>query len=190
MKKYLYRLFSLVTLVFFLKTSAQDLGTKVVDVVKAYSPTIADATKNREEDPIEDSLTLTKKEIEYTIFSVPVASTFVPEKGKAMRMPTERKSSYNNSYVGFGGGTYGTLLADTYIHIPIDRENSVFIVGEHYSSQGGIKEVSKKIIFQIPRLKQDTNKTIETCNGLSMQMVNTDSITGMELNLVYIVKHF
>ena len=58
------------------------LSTKVVDVVKSYAPTIADANKKREDAKLKDSLTVKKKKIAYSINSVPVASTFVPEKGK------------------------------------------------------------------------------------------------------------
>ena len=59
------------------------LSTKVVEVVKSYAPTIADAYKKREDAKIKDSLTVKKKKVSYPINSVPVASTFVPEKGKA-----------------------------------------------------------------------------------------------------------
>ena len=45
------------------------LTTKVVDVVKSYAPTIADADKKREDAKIKDSLTVKKKKINYTIYS-------------------------------------------------------------------------------------------------------------------------
>ena len=110
MRKYIYSAITIFT--FFgvnLLQAQNDLGTKVIDVVKAYSPTIADATKPREQTPKNDSLVLTKKEINYTIYSVPVASTFVPEKGKATKIMRQNNRDYNNSYAGFGGGNYGTI---------------------------------------------------------------------------------
>ena len=66
------------------------LTTKVVDVVKSYAPTIADADKKREDAKIKDSLTVKKKIINYTIYSVPVASTFVPDKGRAAENSARR----------------------------------------------------------------------------------------------------
>ena len=48
------------------------LTTKVVDVVKSYAPTIADADKKREDAKIKDSLTVKKKKI----------NTFVKEMSK------------------------------------------------------------------------------------------------------------
>jgi len=60
------------------------LETISVDIVKPYTPTIADVHKDREETPKKDSVTVAKKKVTYTTHSVPVASTFVPEKGKAV----------------------------------------------------------------------------------------------------------
>lgn len=50
--------------------NAQDkpLGTEVINVVKPYTPSIADAFKLRELPSISDSIILTKKKIKYTIF--------------------------------------------------------------------------------------------------------------------------
>ena len=53
-----------------------DLGTEVVNVVKPYSPTISDAFKVKEKPISIDTITTRKKEVTYSIFSVPVASTF------------------------------------------------------------------------------------------------------------------
>ena len=45
------------------------LGTISVDIVKPYTPTIADVQKSVEETPKKDSVTITKKKITYTIHS-------------------------------------------------------------------------------------------------------------------------
>ena len=90
------------------------LGTKVIDIVKSYSPSIADAYKPREANPPKDSVTVAKKVINYTIYSVPVASTFIPDKGKASRINSEnKKESLYDSYISLGIGNYTTLFADT-----------------------------------------------------------------------------
>ncbi|MDO4881580.1 MAG: TonB-dependent receptor [Capnocytophaga sp.] len=118
------------------------LGTKVIDIVKSYTPSIADAYKPREVAPPKDSVTIAKKTINYTIYSVPVASTFVPDKGKASRVHTEnKKESLYDSYIALGAGNYTTLYADTYITLPLNKESEVFFDAHHHSSQGNISGV-------------------------------------------------
>ena len=56
----------------------ENLGTEVVNIVKPYSPTISDAFKVKETPKLNDSTNTEKKEVNYSIFSVPVASTFTP----------------------------------------------------------------------------------------------------------------
>lgn len=118
------------------------LGTKVIDIVKSYSPSIADAYKPREANPPKDSVTVAKKVINYTIYSVPVASTFIPDKGKASRINSEnKKESLYDSYISLGIGNYTTLFADTYITLPLNKESEVFFDAQHHSSQGSIANV-------------------------------------------------
>ena len=146
---------------------SQDLGTKVVDVVKSYTPTIADAHKQREEVSINDSVTVAKKEINYTIYSVPVASTFVPEKGKATSVPRPKKENYNNSYVSLGLGTQSTLYGDASVNIPVNNEGNFAILLNHLSSKGNVKDV-------IPE-----NNYSKTEAGLRYDFLNKDVNWGV-----------
>ena len=59
------------------------INTEVVNVVKPYTPKISDAFKVKEIPSLEDKETESRKEVKYNIFSIPVASTFTPAKGKA-----------------------------------------------------------------------------------------------------------
>ena len=61
----------------------KDIGTETINVVKPYTPTISDAFKVKETPSLDDNETTKKEEINYTIFSFPVASTFTPSKGRA-----------------------------------------------------------------------------------------------------------
>ena len=119
------------------------LTTKVVDVVKSYAPTIADAYKKRDEVKIKnDSITVKKKTIKYTFNSVPVASTFVPEKGKAVRIPVATtKDSLYHSYVALAGGNYTSLYGDAFISVPFSPTSDLSVDFTHHSSQDNIKEV-------------------------------------------------
>ena len=81
-----------------------DIGTETVTVTKAYTPTISDAFKIRSMPTINDSIVLQKKKIDYSIFSVPVASTFTPAKGKASTVEKTPPPKLFNSYASAGGG--------------------------------------------------------------------------------------
>jgi hypothetical protein len=68
----------------FAQTKTNDtIQDQVVNVIKPYSPTVADAFKVKEIPKLNDSSTAPKRQVKYTIFSIPVASTFTPAKGKA-----------------------------------------------------------------------------------------------------------
>ena len=72
------------TFLFYAQQREKDtINTDVVNVVKPYTPTISDAFKVKETATLDDSTNTTKKEVKYNIFSIPVASTFTPAKGKA-----------------------------------------------------------------------------------------------------------
>ena len=61
---------------------AQDpIGSETVTVVKPYTPSVRDASKIKSTPTRNDSVSLQKKPVQYSIFSVPVASTFTPAKG-------------------------------------------------------------------------------------------------------------
>ena len=118
------------------------LGTISVDIVKPYTPTIADVQKSVEETPKKDSVTITKKKITYTIHSVPVASTFVPEKGKAVRVNTaQQRDTLYHSYLALGAGSYTSFLADAFVAVPLSASSDFSVDLQHHSSQGKIKEV-------------------------------------------------
>ena len=148
MKKNIYRFGSLLLVLLAPSTlSAQSkkdsLTTKVIDVVKSYAPTIADAYKKREDANIKnDSLTLAKKQITYSIYSVPVASTFVPEKGKATSMKkTIKKEYYADSYIGGAFGNLNTLYGDASVTLPMDNGGNVAFLFNHLSSNAEVKDV-------------------------------------------------
>ncbi len=130
----------------------KDIGTETVTVTKAYSPTISDAFKLKSIPDINDSIVLQKKKIEYSIFSVPVASTFAPEKGKASAVKKTPPPELFNSYASAGGGNPANLMAKFYTSRAIDRESGYTVGLEHYSSRGDIAGVPLDNIFSNSRL--------------------------------------
>ncbi len=119
----------------------EGIGTEVVNVVKAYTPTISDANKIQQTPSLNDSITTATKEIDYTIFSVPVASTFTPSKGKATGLKRAPREQLYNSYLALGVGNYNSALLDFYTSYDFSRDQRLDVMLTHHSSQGGIDEV-------------------------------------------------
>jgi hypothetical protein len=119
-----------------------DLGTEVVNIVKPYTPTISDAFKVKETPVLNDSVNSQKKEVEYQIFSVPVASTFTPAKGKAATVEKAKPIKLFDNYATLGFGNYTSALAELYSNFQISRTDNAGFFLRHNSSQGGIDGVT------------------------------------------------
>lgn len=122
----------------FAQKKDENLGTEVVNVVQAYTPTISDAFKVKETPVIEDEDNSQKEEIQYNIFSFPVASTFTPAKGKAAAVDKAAREKLYNNYATLGVGNYGTVNAELFITENLSRTDYVGGMLRHLSSQGGI----------------------------------------------------
>ncbi|MCH7523664.1 MAG: TonB-dependent receptor [Bacteroidetes bacterium] len=120
------------------KQTKDTINTEVVNVVKPYTPKISDAFKVKEIPSIDDEVTATKKEIKYNIFSIPVASTFTPSKGKAADVDKAKKAKLYDNYTSIGVGSYTSILGEIYLNHAINRRESVGGYISHHSSQGGI----------------------------------------------------
>ena len=119
----------------------KELGTEVVNIVKPYTPTISDAFKVKETPSLNDSTSTQKKEVKYSIFSVPVASTFTPAKGKATGIEKTKREKLYNNYATLGFGNYTTILGELYSNFEISRTDNAGFFFRHNSSQGDIKGV-------------------------------------------------
>ncbi len=115
------------------------IGTEVISVVKPYTPTISDAFKVKEVPVVEEEETSKKVPIQYTIFSFPVASTFVPAKGNAVQADKAAPEKLFENFARVGFGNYGTVLADLYLTHDFDSHNFINAALKHLSSAGGIK---------------------------------------------------
>src|SRR5690554_4028949 len=126
---------------FSLFSQEKELGTEVVNIVKPYTPAISDAFKVKETPSLLDSTNLQKKEVEYSIFSVPVASTFTPAKGKAANVDKAKREKFYDNYATLGLGNYTTILGELYSNFEISRTDNAGFFFRHNSSQGDIKGV-------------------------------------------------
>ncbi|MFN4762804.1 TonB-dependent receptor [Gillisia sp. Q332] len=169
-------------LISFLLTSAvfaQDkpLGSETVIVVKPYTPSVSDAFKIKETPKLGDSVSLEKKPVKYSIFSVPVASTFTPSKGQATKVEREKRVKLFNNYVTLGFGTYSNILAEFYSNLEVNRSDNFGIFLTHNSSQGGIEEVKLDDSFYNTELNLNYNSrnrksSWKTELGLQHQLFN------------------
>ncbi len=117
-----------------------DAGT--VNVVKPYTPKISDAFKIKETPSLNDSTTAKKKDIKYNIFSIPVASTFTPAKGKAATVDKEKPVKLYDNYASLGVGTYTTILGEVYLNHELSNTERVGGYFSHHSSAGDIENVN------------------------------------------------
>ena len=121
------------------KREKDTINTDVVNVVKPYTPTISDAFKVKETPQLDDSTNTKKKEVKYNIFSIPVASTFTPAKGKAASVDKEKEVKLYDNYASVGVGTYTSILGDVYLNHALSRTESVGGNFNFNASQGGIE---------------------------------------------------
>ncbi|MGO3183337.1 MAG: TonB-dependent receptor [Aequorivita sp.] len=119
----------------------KELDPEVVNIVKPYTPTISDAFKIRETAELNDSISTTKKDVKYSIFSVPVASTFTPAKGKAATVEKAKRIKLYDNYATLGFGNYTSILGELYSNFEISRTDNAGFFFRHNSTQGEIKGV-------------------------------------------------
>lgn len=118
-----------------------NIGTEVVNVVKPYSPSISDAFKVKETPTLDDENTAKKENIQYTIFSFPVASTFAPAKGRAANVDKSAEEKMFSNYLTLGAGNFGTVNAELFITESISNTDYFGGMLRHNSTQGGIADV-------------------------------------------------
>lgn len=153
------------------------IGTEVINVVKPYTPTISDAFKVKEVPVLEDSENTKTATITYTIFSFPVASTFVPAKGNAVQADKPAQEKLYANYAELGGGNYGTLASSLYLTHNFDSHNFLNAAIKHLSSAGGISGVELPNSF----LKSGFDVTY----GRKKQTYSWDTNLGYQLQKQY-----
>lgn len=115
------------------------IDDQVVNVVKPYTPAISDAFKIRDTPKLNDSNTVKKKDVKYNIFSIPVASTFTPAKGKAATVDKAKAVKLFDNYASLGVGSYTTILGEVYLNHELSSGENVGGYFSHHSSAGGIE---------------------------------------------------
>ena len=155
-----------------------NIGTETVTVVKPYSPTVSDAFKIKSSPSLSDSIVLQKKKINYSIFSVPVASTFTPAKGKASGVEKTPPPTLYNSYASVGLGNFNNALVDFYTSREFNRGEDLLDFGlTHNSSRGDLDSTPLETDFYDTKLnasyaKKDRYMDWGAAIGLQHQLYN------------------
>ena len=118
-----------------------NIGTEVINVVKPYTPTVSDAFKIKVTPVIIDSTDLKKRTVQYSISSIPVASTFTPSKGKAAGVEKQAPEKMYNNYASIGIGNYLNFIGDLYLTLPINNDGQISLDLNHHSAQGEINDI-------------------------------------------------
>lgn len=118
----------------------KELNSESVTVVKPYSPTISDAFKLRSKPQLSDTTQIEKRQLQYQINSVPVASTFTPAKGRLSNLKRARRPNFYDNYARVGFGRYANILAEFAGSFEVDRDADFGVFLNHFSTQGGIDE--------------------------------------------------
>lgn len=117
----------------------KDSIIEVINVVTSYNPTIADAFKVKKNPTVVLSKNSKKKKLTYTIFSAPVASTFIPKSGVVKGIDVGKKERLFDNYLALGYGNYSTPFVEAFLHKNKKFENDFGIYLKYISSENGIK---------------------------------------------------
>lgn len=179
MKKiFLYTtLVSLISVSVFGQEENKDLGTEVINVVKAYNPEISDAFKIQSS-PDNEIDKVKKQDIEYKPMSTEVVSTFAPTKIKAKPQARIGRSGEElDNYVALGYGNYKTPMLELYMNNKKVKEHRYGINIQHLSSEGGIENVKFNDSFMNTSIggfywKQFKNYQLKTNLAYKYQSIN------------------
>lgn len=114
------------------------LKTETIHVVKSNKPTVSDAYKLNDSPSLLDDPTLVKEKIQYEIQSVPVASTFAPDKGKAQVIERPKKAPLYDSFLSVGYGNFSSPFVETFLKMKAERDDFFSIYGFYNSSKNGV----------------------------------------------------
>ena len=140
MRKINFIIFFLSSLSVFAQQAKDSVKTEVVEVTRSFEPKVQDAYK-LDINPVISATPEKKIPVKYQIMSVPVASTFQPEKGGMANFnPGNLVQKNFGSYVSIAGGNYVQIKSDAFISYPLNDQMETAFVFSHYSSQGKTKD--------------------------------------------------
>lgn len=153
------------------------LETESVTVIKTFNPTINDAFKIETEISDNPFSNTSVKDTVYNIVSVPVASTFEPNKGKSVAVKKIKNILPYPNYALLSGGNFVNINAEAFVKYELQRDTYFSALLEHQSSQGGIDGVRTDDFFYDTNLrlgyqKADRDTPWEVYFGAAYKLYN------------------
>jgi len=182
------------------ETAKDTVKTEIVNVVSTYNPKIADASKIKKNPKIKLLKKSEKKKLEYTIFSAPVASTFIPKSGVVKGIDVGVRERIYKNYVAAGFGNYLSPFIEAFLHHSSRFENEFGISTTYSSSEENLRSSVLNSNFsnfnttafykQVDRYfdwKVSLNSQRDQYNwyGLPNLNFNTETINSIEEKQVY-----
>lgn len=122
------------------KKQARDtIKTEVIDVISTYNPTIADAFKIRKNPKSVFDKKSQKIKLSYSIFSAPVASTFIPKSGALKGVKVSPPERLFDNYVAAGYGNFNAPFLELYLHDVRKFRDEFGIYAKYQSAEDGVK---------------------------------------------------
>jgi len=123
------------------------IKTEIVNIITKYNPKISDAKKIRNNPKITLLKKSDKKKLKYTIFSAPVASTFIPKTGVVKNINIGVKERIYNNYLAVGYGNYASTYAELFIHKSTRFKNDFAIHTKYNGSRENVEKTSLNSTF-------------------------------------------
>ena len=120
------------------------IKTEVVNVVTSYAPKVTDAFKIKRKPVIKLSKNVEKKALDYSIITVPVASTFIPKSGVLKPINVGKRERLFDNYVSIGFGNNLTPYFEGYMHKNTRFESEYSINAKYTSTSNPIKNTDLK----------------------------------------------
>ncbi|WP_288954750.1 hypothetical protein [uncultured Polaribacter sp.] len=117
-----------------IETVNDTVKTEVVEVITAFNPKIADAKKIKITPTIQLPKKSKKKKLEYTIFSAPVASTFIPRSGVVKGIDVGVKERIYKNYLAAGYGNFNSPFFEIFLHHNTRFKNEFGVSAKYLSS--------------------------------------------------------
>jgi len=139
-KSYLLLFTLLIHLGLYAQEKKQDtVKTEVVTIVTKYNPKIADAKKILVNPTIKLLKQNERKKLDYTIFSAPVASTFVPKSGAIKGINVGVKERIYKNYIAAGYGNFASPYFEAFLHHSTRFQNEFGIYTKYTASEENIQ---------------------------------------------------
>lgn len=120
------------------ETKKDTIKTEVINVITSYAPKISDAFKIKQNPKLNLNKNANRKTLNYSIFSAPVASTFIPKSGKIKGIDVGKKERIYANYLALGFGNNTTPYAELLVNKHKRFRSNYGLHLKYTSSKGNI----------------------------------------------------